>query len=252
MPFLVDSIGIVFSQMNIAVHLIVHPVLAVRRDARGNCSRSVGADRRRSASRVLADDGDRPAARRRAGARARTPRSRVARRRAHARSRDFPAMLERVARWPTNSSARTLPVPKSHASEARALLAWMHDGHFVFLGYRYYRLKRGRSRDALVRDDDSGLGILRGPPKAHANRRAHRAHGAPAPPGARARAAGAHQGQHAVDRASRQLSRLRRRQDLRRRRPGHPASIASSACGLRAPITSRPRRFRCCGASSTR
>ena len=36
MPFLVDSIGIVFSQLNIAVHLIVHPVLAVRRDARGN------------------------------------------------------------------------------------------------------------------------------------------------------------------------------------------------------------------------
>jgi glutamate dehydrogenase len=35
MPFLVDSLGIVFSQMNIAVHLIVHPVLAVRRDARG-------------------------------------------------------------------------------------------------------------------------------------------------------------------------------------------------------------------------
>ena len=54
-----------------------------------------------------------------------------------------------------------LPVPKSHASEARALLSWMHDGHFVFLGYRYYRLKRGRSRDALVRDAGSGLGILR-------------------------------------------------------------------------------------------
>ena len=41
MPFLVDSIGIVFSQMNIAVHLIVHPVLAVRRDARG-ALKSVG------------------------------------------------------------------------------------------------------------------------------------------------------------------------------------------------------------------
>src|SRR3954463_183956 len=35
MPFLVDSIGIVFSSMNIAVHLIVHPVFNVRRDARG-------------------------------------------------------------------------------------------------------------------------------------------------------------------------------------------------------------------------
>jgi glutamate dehydrogenase len=37
----------------------------------------------------------------------------------------------------------------------------MHDGHFVFMGYRYYHLKRGRSRDALVREAGSGLGILR-------------------------------------------------------------------------------------------
>ena len=42
----------------------------------------------------------------------------------------------------------------------RALLSWMHDGHFVFLGYRYYHLKRGRSRDALVRDAASGLGVV--------------------------------------------------------------------------------------------
>ncbi len=59
-------------------------------------------------------------------------------------------------------SAVALPVPRSHAAEARALLSWMHDGHFVFLGYRHYHLKRGRSRDVLVRDPDSGLGILRG------------------------------------------------------------------------------------------
>src|SRR5882672_1340992 len=39
MPFLVDSLGIVFSQMNIAVHLIVHPVLGVHRDARGHLRR---------------------------------------------------------------------------------------------------------------------------------------------------------------------------------------------------------------------
>src|SRR5262245_21008082 len=35
MPFLVESVGIIFNQMNVAVHLIVHPVLNVRRDARG-------------------------------------------------------------------------------------------------------------------------------------------------------------------------------------------------------------------------
>src|ERR1700688_3294821 len=35
MPFLVDSLGIVFSRAELAVHLIVHPVLEVRRDGRG-------------------------------------------------------------------------------------------------------------------------------------------------------------------------------------------------------------------------
>src|SRR5246127_3729619 len=35
MPFLVDSLGIVFSRSELAVHLIVHPVLELRRDGRG-------------------------------------------------------------------------------------------------------------------------------------------------------------------------------------------------------------------------
>src|ERR1700719_111422 len=35
MPFLVDSLGVAFSRADLAVHLIVHPVLQVRRDRRG-------------------------------------------------------------------------------------------------------------------------------------------------------------------------------------------------------------------------
>src|SRR5437660_11438656 len=37
----------------------------------------------------------------------------------------------------------------------------MEGRHFVFLGYRHYRLERGRSEDRLVPDASSGLGILR-------------------------------------------------------------------------------------------
>jgi glutamate dehydrogenase len=37
----------------------------------------------------------------------------------------------------------------------------MEGGHFVFLGYRYYRLERGRSDDRLIPEPRSGLGILR-------------------------------------------------------------------------------------------
>src|ERR1700724_3593622 len=36
MPFLVDSLGMAFSRAELAVHLIVHPVLPVRRDRRGH------------------------------------------------------------------------------------------------------------------------------------------------------------------------------------------------------------------------
>src|ERR1700745_3871184 len=35
MPFLVDSLGMALSRAGLAVHLIVHPVLQVRRDGRG-------------------------------------------------------------------------------------------------------------------------------------------------------------------------------------------------------------------------
>jgi glutamate dehydrogenase len=159
MPFLVDSLGIVFSQMNIAVHLIVHPVLSVRRDANGTL-RGVGTElpgARLESWQMIEIDQPRDEAQareleRRLRATLEDVRKAVA---------DFPAMLERVRAVANELGRLTLPVPKSHSSEARALLSWMLDGHFVFLGYRYYRLKRGRSRDALVRDASSGLGILR-------------------------------------------------------------------------------------------
>ena len=158
MPFLVDSIGIVFSQMNIAVHLIVHPVLAVRRDSRG-ALRAVDGDRDTQLESWQMMEIDRP--RDAAAAAELESRVRAALDDVRKAVTDFRAMLERVRLVANDLERAPLPVPKSHASEARALLAWMHDGHFVFLGYRHYQLKRGRSRDALVRDSASGLGILR-------------------------------------------------------------------------------------------
>jgi glutamate dehydrogenase len=159
MPFLVDSIGIVFGQMNISVHLIVHPVLGVRRDRRGRLL-SVSTDRRESQPESWQMmEIDRP--RDQPQARDLERRVRNALEDVRRAVADFRPMLERIRQVANDLESARLPVPHSHASEARALLSWMHDGHFVFLGYRYYRLKRGRSRDALVRETASGLGILR-------------------------------------------------------------------------------------------
>src|SRR4029077_16109294 len=43
MPFLVDSLSMAFSRAELAVHLIVHPVLQVRRDRRGQLT-DIGAN----------------------------------------------------------------------------------------------------------------------------------------------------------------------------------------------------------------
>ena len=46
-------------------------------------------------------------------------------------------------------------------NEAAALLAWMRDRHFTFLGYREYRLHGRKGREALQPIAATGLGILR-------------------------------------------------------------------------------------------
>jgi glutamate dehydrogenase len=50
---------------------------------------------------------------------------------------------------------------KSEVREAQALLEWMEDNHFTFLGYREYRLRRGARQDRLVPVPRSGLGVMR-------------------------------------------------------------------------------------------
>ncbi|HTW38752.1 MAG TPA: NAD-glutamate dehydrogenase [Steroidobacteraceae bacterium] len=162
MPFLVDSLGIVFSRASIGVHLIAHPVLAVERHRDGRLQSAALAgpelaakrweswqlfeidrqlDRERLADlerRLLATLNDvRAAVLDWSGMRARS--REVARKLGHA------------------------PVPRREIRQARALLEWMDDNHFTFLGYRYYRLRRGRSRDTLAPARASGLGILRTP-----------------------------------------------------------------------------------------
>ena len=160
-PFLVDSLGMVCTQTGLAVHLLAHPVLSVVRDRRGRLKsvylddpppgtkfeswQMIEIDRepdparlalieasiRRSLEDVRAATGDW--------------------RRMRAKAADAAAAL---------GGAR----PRGHGSEvreAKALLEWMEDNHFTFLGYREYRLRRGPRKDRLVPLPRSSLGIMR-------------------------------------------------------------------------------------------
>src|SRR5215472_6997432 len=159
MPFLVDSLGMALNRAGLAVHLIVHPVLQVRRDGRGrltdlgaNGSQAVRAESwqlyeidrvtdpeqleklRRELESTLAD--------------------------VRAVVNDFMPMRERVREIIARLEADPPPLPAAEVNEARHLLDWMEARHFVFLGYRYYHLERGRNEDRLVPEARSGLGIL--------------------------------------------------------------------------------------------
>jgi len=160
MPFLVDSMSTVFSQAEVAVHLIVHPVLAVKRDGRGR----------------LVEVGETPDEELRAESwqlyeidRQLDPeRIEELRRKVSTSLSDVRVAVED---WmPMRRRVRTLidelqndppPLPGEEVSEARSLLDWMEARHFVFLGYRHYRLERGTTQDRLVPEVRSGLGLLR-------------------------------------------------------------------------------------------
>ena len=170
MPFLVDSLGIVFSRSELAVHLIVHPVLEVRRDGRarlvevnaggtnghGTGAQNAQAFRPESWQLYEIDRQTDPAQiekiQREIEATLTDVRAAVA---------DWPHMRERARMVVSSLENSPPPVAADDVAEARHLLSWMEGRHFVFLGYRRYTLERGAQEDVLVPDPGSGLGVLR-------------------------------------------------------------------------------------------
>jgi glutamate dehydrogenase len=159
MPFLVDSLGMALSRAGLAVHLIVHPVLQVRRDGRGRLT-DIGAN----GSQAVHPESwqlyevDRVTEPAQLEKLRHTLESTLADVRAVVN--DFMPMRERVRDIIARLESDPPPVPAAEVSEARHLLDWMEARHFVFLGYRHYRLERGRSEDRLVPDVLSSLGVL--------------------------------------------------------------------------------------------
>jgi glutamate dehydrogenase len=158
MPFLVDSVAMELNRQGLTLHLIVHPVLAVRRDDEGRllevlpaadpsgdphceCFIHVEVDRQGDPAvlqqmeddlvRVLGD--------------------------VRAAVEDWPRMRERARQIVAEYEEHPPPVDKAELEEAQEFLRWVEDGHFTFLGYRKYDLLPD---DTLREVRDSGLGIL--------------------------------------------------------------------------------------------
>ncbi len=161
-PFLVESIAMELNRQGLTNHLIIHPIFDVERTAKGDlkeiketlngCSEKgaevfihVEFDRLSDSDRLdeisqniisVLDD-------------------------IYAATEDWETCLEQVKL--ARKSLEKLPkmVNKRAAKEAMEFLDWVVDDHFVFLGYREYRVTSQDDEIGFCIIPETGLGILR-------------------------------------------------------------------------------------------
>ncbi|MCA0247042.1 MAG: NAD-glutamate dehydrogenase [Proteobacteria bacterium] len=159
MPFLVDSIANEFNRREIAVHLLAHPVLAVRRDLDGDMiGIALEAGERAKAESMMHIEIDRQAD--------------------HAPLDELAAALTRVLaevrlavedwramrRACLDAIADLVPGRAANLAEYEDFLRWLEANHFTFLGHRRYRYVDDPGQPGGLRYElmpGSALGILR-------------------------------------------------------------------------------------------
>src|SRR5215211_983755 len=142
MPFLVDSATMELSRHGSGIHLIIHPVIHVRRDAAGELTAVLPADARDEEG-VLAESYMHVELDRQSGtAEMEGVRERLLAvlRDVSAAVEDWQAMRDRAKELIAELREPPPSLDREEFEEAAELLAWMEDRHFTFLGYREYEL----------------------------------------------------------------------------------------------------------------
>ncbi|KZD12867.1 NAD-glutamate dehydrogenase [Oceanibaculum pacificum] len=169
MPFLVDSVTAEMTRRGLTVHLVIHPIVTVRRDAKGALVELIDADAKpkkpkddvllESVMLLEVSEQSNPAALRdiETGLSAVLADVRAAVEDWRRMRQTMLAEIERIEKQPPAGR------PADELAEAGDFLHWVEDGHFTFLGYRAYAYEgKGKqaTREVIA---ESGLGILRDP-----------------------------------------------------------------------------------------
>ena len=169
MPFLVDSVGMELSRNGLGMHLIIHPVLRVRRDGNGALA-AIGAEAGEAAAAesFMHFEIDRQSDQQ-ALDQLEDDLKRVLGDVRHA-VEDWAAMRERVAASLDQLQGAEGLLPAEELAEIRAFLDWLADDHFTFLGFGSYDLERTLQGGLQMRLAEPALGILRDSPVGHVSR----------------------------------------------------------------------------------
>ncbi|MDC7714251.1 NAD-glutamate dehydrogenase [Vogesella sp. LYT5W] len=159
MPFLIDSIAMLLTRHNLNLHLLVHPVLSVGRDANGVIDALKRTEDRslplESFIHVQVDRISDPAA-------LHALQQDLEQVLTYLRSvvKDEPQMREVLAQLRADLD-NVKGERADEAAEAVAFLDWMAANHFIFMGYCDYDLVKRDGQDSLKIVKDSGLGFLK-------------------------------------------------------------------------------------------
>ncbi|MFN2301688.1 MAG: NAD-glutamate dehydrogenase [Gammaproteobacteria bacterium] len=162
MPFLVDSLSMVMNRHGLMVHLTIHPIFAMRRDAAGEVQSllddaeagddalqesimHIEIDRQTEPERLKAIEDD------------------VRRVLADVRAsvEDWAAMRARCHAVREQLETSPPPLKAAEIDEGKRFLEWLEADHFTFLGVREYELVNEDGEDILRVVPGTGLGILR-------------------------------------------------------------------------------------------
>ena len=159
MPFLVDSISAAIDRQKLTIHMTVHPVLYVIRDSRGRLQRVADHDEpgaiTESFVRIAVDrESDEQ--------HLKILEHEIAKVLADVRVavRDWRKMRDKMLEAAATLNRGPVGADVAVRVETDALLQWLVDDHFTFLGYREYKLRKRGQKLFLAPVKGSGLGVL--------------------------------------------------------------------------------------------
>jgi glutamate dehydrogenase len=159
MPFLVDSVSAAVNRQQLAAHITVHPVFRVERDGRGRlqsiAKRNAKTGEAESYIRIAIDRETDPQ-------RLKLLEQELLKVLSDIRIsvRDWREMRDRMRVARESLELGPSGVDEELREESKALLDWMADERFTFLGYREYKLSYRGERVFLKAVPGSGLGLL--------------------------------------------------------------------------------------------
>ncbi len=169
MPFLVDSVTMLLNESHHSVHLVVHPQLLVRRDVTGELEEVYTSEAVDGPGKDMQHDVFRESWMHIEIDRETDPEDLA--RIEQELAKVLRDVREAVEDWERmHAQARQIvddlekdppPLPENEIAEGKALLEWLADDHFTFLGYREYRLDTDGEDDVLRAVPGTGFGILR-------------------------------------------------------------------------------------------